>query len=51
MKIEIIDEYEMIIELDEKFAISREDYHDLKEKIEKLIEDYRTYKGMIKWIK
>ena len=41
MKIEIIDECEMIIELDEKFAISRENYHELKEKIENLIKDYR----------
>lgn len=41
IKVTIIDECEMRIEINEKFCITRDSYYEFKEKLEKLIEEYR----------
>ncbi len=40
-EIEIIDDCEMYVEITKKFVIVREDYEEMRDKIDAIIEEYR----------
>jgi hypothetical protein len=39
--IDIIDDCEMRVKIQEEFCITRDSYYEFKEKLERLIEEYR----------